>query len=86
LRACDQGAGAEREQQVAGPAEEPIERERRVGFGVQEVEQRPGGKIDGDERRELIEADDESRRPAPAQRQERETAAEVAPQRCERAG
>ena len=69
LEARRDGAGAKSQQQVARPAEQSIERERRVRRRVQEVEQRPQGEIQAEERRDLIEADAEVRGPAPAQGQ-----------------
>jgi hypothetical protein len=70
-----QRAAKEREQQVTRPAEEPVGDELGMALGVQLVEQRPDGEIEPEERRELIEADRKARRPAPAQREQREPAA-----------
>ena len=77
LGARHEGPGGEAQQQVAGPAEQPVEGERRMGLRMQEIERGPQGEIHREKGGDLVEADRELRRPAPAQRQQLEAAREV---------
>jgi hypothetical protein len=55
-------------------------------LGVQSVEPDPDGEVEDQERDHLVEVDDEARRPAVPQRQQREPAAQIACQACEQPG
>ncbi len=81
-----QRTGPEGQQQIARPAEQAVERERRVPVVVQPVEQRPHGEVQQQERGELIEADHEARRPQPPQREELKAAFQVTRKTREPAG
>src|SRR5207248_5587071 len=57
LGARHEGAGGEAQQQVAGPAEQPVEGERRMGLRMQEIEPGPQGEIHREKGGDLVEAD-----------------------------
>ena len=86
VRARHHRAGPQRQQQIAAPAEEPIQSERRMCLGVQGVQPDPHGEVEDQQRDHLVEVHDEARRPAAPQRQQRKAAAQVACQACEQPG
>ena len=60
VRACDEGACEEAEQQVAGPAVQRIEHELRAGIGMQRVEAGPDQQVQEYENQQLVEAADKA--------------------------
>ena len=82
----DECAGSKAQQQVARPAEQPIEGEGRVRGRVQEIEHRPYHEVDRQQRRHLVEAHHEARWPAALQQRELEAAGQIADEAAEEPG